>query len=114
MPERVRIAGYAIVSVGGMIADQHGHMPAGLKIDADLRSSVRGSTERLWSSTAGNSHERQPGSCRRRDLILTRRVPTIARHPRYQGGALESGGIVLLRGVQGVCDHHRNGGSDGR
>jgi dihydrofolate reductase len=83
MPERVRIEGYAIVSVDGMIADQHGHMPAGLKIDADLRFFSEGLDRAALVVHGRNSHERQPGSCRRWRLIVTRRVPTITRHPRY-------------------------------
>jgi hypothetical protein len=82
MPEHVRIEGYAIVSADGMIADRHGHMPAGLKIDADLRFFSEGLDSAALVVHGRNSHERQPGSCNRWRLIVTRRVPTIARHPR--------------------------------
>jgi hypothetical protein len=88
MTGRVRIEGYAIISVDGMLADRHGHMPAGLKIDADLRFFSEGLDRAALIVHGRNSHERQPGSCRRWRLVVTRRVPTIARDPRYPGAKL--------------------------
>jgi hypothetical protein len=81
--DRVRIEGYAIVSADGMIADRHGHMPDGLKIDADLRFFGQGLDNSALVVHGRNSHERQAASHRRRRLIVTRSVPAIADHPRY-------------------------------
>ena len=77
----LRIEGFAIVSIDGMLADRAGHMPDALKIDADQRFFAE-SLDRVAAVVHGrHSHEGQPNSPRRRRLILTRRVSGIEPDP---------------------------------
>jgi dihydrofolate reductase len=77
----LRIEGFAIVSVDGMLADRAGHMPDALKVEADQRFFAE-SLDRVAAVVHGrHSHEGQPNSPRRRRLILTRRVSGIAADP---------------------------------
>jgi dihydrofolate reductase len=77
-----RIEGLAIVSADGMIADAQGLQPEALKLKADQRFFF----DMLDKATAlvhgRNSGEGGPGAARRRRLILTRRVPGVARDPQ--------------------------------
>jgi len=77
----LRIEGFAIVSVDGMLADRDGHMPDALKIEADQRF-FDTSLDRVAAVVHGrHSHEGQPNSPRRRRLILTRRISAIEPAP---------------------------------
>src|SRR5262249_41884420 len=77
----LRIEGFAIVSVDGMLADRDAHMPDALKIEADQRF-FDTSLDRVAAVVHGrHSHEGQANSPRRRRLILTRRVSGIAADP---------------------------------
>jgi dihydrofolate reductase len=76
-----RIEGYAIISADGMLADAAGIMPPSLKIEADQRF-FHGSLDRADAVVHGrHSHEGREGASRRHRLIVTRRVPALARHP---------------------------------
>jgi dihydrofolate reductase len=77
----LRIEGFAIVSIDGMLADRAGHMPEALKIEADHRFFAE-SLDQVTAVVHGrHSHEGQPNSPRRRRLILTRRVSRIEPDP---------------------------------
>src|SRR6516164_3405048 len=77
----LRIEGFAIVSLDGMLADHNGHMPDMLKIEADQRF-FDTSLDRVAAVVHGrHSHEGQPNSPRRRRLIVTRTIPTIEPDP---------------------------------
>jgi hypothetical protein len=76
-----RIEGYAIVSEDGMLANAAGIMPDSLKFEADQHFFERGLDGVDVVVHGRHSHERQPRSCLRRRLILTRQVPAIAAHP---------------------------------
>jgi dihydrofolate reductase len=77
----LRIEGFAIVSVDGMLADRDGHMPDGLKIEADQRF-FDTSLDCVAAVVHGrHSHEGQANSPRRRRLIVTRRISTIEPDP---------------------------------
>jgi hypothetical protein len=77
----LRIEGYAIASGDGMIADATGFMPNSLKFEADQRFFLE-SLDRVQVVCHGRlSHEGDPESPARRRLILTRRVPDLARDP---------------------------------
>jgi hypothetical protein len=77
----MRIEGYAIASVDGMIADASGFMPNSLKFETDQRFFLE-SLDRVQVVCHGRlSHEGDPESPARRRLILTRRVPGLARDP---------------------------------
>jgi dihydrofolate reductase len=77
----LRIEGFAIVSADGMLADHAGHMPDALKIEADQRF-FDTSLDHVAAVVHGrHSHEGQANSPRRRRLIATRRISTIAADP---------------------------------
>jgi dihydrofolate reductase len=81
MAEPLRIVGYAIVSSDGMLADSAGHMPDALKIDADQRFFAAGLNGAAAVVHGRHSSEDQANSRRRRRLILTRKISTIAPDP---------------------------------
>ena len=71
---RLGIEGYAIVSAEGMIADRNGHMPDGLKCDADARYFTEALDGAALVVHGRHSHERQgPASDRRRRMIVSDR-----------------------------------------
>ena len=76
-----RIAGYAIVSEDGMLANAAGIMPDQLKFEADQRFFERGLDSVDVVVHGRHSHERQRHSDLRRRLILTRTVSAIADDP---------------------------------
>jgi len=76
-----RIAGYAIVSTDGMIANAAGIMPEELKLEADQRFFAQGLDGVEAVVHGAHSHEQQPHSHLRRRLILTRLVPALAPDP---------------------------------
>lgn len=80
MPARL-IEGYAIVSEDGMIATEAGVMPDTLKFEADKRFFENGLDCVDVVVHGRHSHEQQANSDRRRRIVLTRRIPTIAVHP---------------------------------
>jgi dihydrofolate reductase len=81
-PDRpARIEGYAIISADGMLADAAGVMPPSLKIEADQKF-FHGSLAAADAVAHGRySHEGGPQAKARPRLIVTRRVPGLARHP---------------------------------
>ncbi len=81
MPSPYRIAGYAIVSSDGMIADAGAVMPDALKIDADKQFFAR-ELDQVDAVVHGrHSHECQPNSPGRRRLVMTRKVAGTAPDP---------------------------------
>jgi len=81
MPRPRHIAGYAIVSEDGMLANAAGIMPDSLKFQADQHFFERALEEVAVVVHGRHSHEQQPRSYLRRRLILTRQVPAIAADP---------------------------------
>jgi dihydrofolate reductase len=76
-PRSIRIEGYAIVSLDGMIADRNGHMPDALRIDADQRFYAASLDAASAVAHGRYSHEQHPHSQGRRRLILTRKLAAI-------------------------------------
>jgi hypothetical protein len=74
----LRIEGYAIVSTDGMLTNTTGVMPEALKFAADRRFFERGLDGVDILIHGRHSHEQQTPAKRRRRLILTRQIPTIA------------------------------------
>ena len=64
MPKPIRIEGYAIVSVDGMIADRDRHMVDGLKIAADAKLFTQGLDDAAVIVHGSHSHEQQAVSDR--------------------------------------------------
>jgi len=76
------IEGYAVVSADGMIADRNGHMPDGLKCDADARFFTEGLDSAALVVHGRHSHEQQgPASDRRRRMIVSHRSAGFFVHP---------------------------------
>lgn len=81
MPSPYRIAGYAIISSDGMIADASAVMPDALKIEADKQFFMR-ELDQVDAVVHGrHSHECQPNSPGRRRLVMTRKVTRTAPDP---------------------------------
>ena len=76
-----RIVAYAIASGDGMIADETGHMPKSLNLEADQRFFEKGLDRAAVVAHGRMSQEDQPNSPQRRRLILTRKVPDLAPDP---------------------------------
>jgi hypothetical protein len=77
----LRIEGYVIVSADGMLADARNVMPDELKFEGD-KAFFTAALDRADLILHGrNSYEDQPNSPRRRRIILTREVETIAPDP---------------------------------
>jgi dihydrofolate reductase len=81
IPRPRRIAGYAIVSEDGMLADAAGIMPDSLKFEADQHFFERALDGVDVVVHGRHSHEGQPHSHLRRRLILTRQVAAVAADP---------------------------------
>jgi dihydrofolate reductase len=79
----LRVEGFVIVSADGMLADRDGHMPDGLKVEADQRFFEKSLDEVAAVVHGRHSHEGQPNSPRRRRLILTRRVSALEPDPAH-------------------------------
>ena len=76
------IEGYAIVSADGMIADRNGHMPEGLKHEADARFFRAGLDGAALVVHGRHSHEQQGSvSDRRKRLVVSDRIAGLAVHP---------------------------------
>jgi hypothetical protein len=74
----LRIEGYVIVSANGMLADARNVMPDELKFEGD-KAFFSAALDRADLIVHGrNSYEDQPNSPRRKRIILTRKVDTIA------------------------------------
>jgi dihydrofolate reductase len=83
-----RIEGYAIVSADGMIADAQGVQPDALRIEADQEFFHRALARAAAVVHGRNSHEGGPQAASRRRLIMTRRIPALARDPRNPNAVL--------------------------
>jgi dihydrofolate reductase len=85
----LRTEGYAIVSADGMIADRNRHMPDGLKIPADVQFFNDGLDSAVLIVHGGHSHEEQGAvSDRRRRLVVTNSVASMAEHPHIPNASL--------------------------
>jgi dihydrofolate reductase len=76
-----RIEGYAIVSAEGMIADAQGAMPDSLKNAADQEFFSRGLDDADLVVHGRFSHEGHANSPRRKRLVATRGIATLAPDP---------------------------------
>jgi dihydrofolate reductase len=76
-----RIEGYAIVSADGMIADAKGEMPDSIRNDADQRNFQAGLDQAAAVVHGRHSNEGGPHAARRKRLIVTRQIVTVAPDP---------------------------------
>jgi dihydrofolate reductase len=77
----LRIEGYVIVSADGMLANADGVMPDSLKFEGDQRF-FNAALDRVDLIVHGrHSFEDQPNSPKRRRLVLTRSVASLAADP---------------------------------
>lgn len=79
----LRVEGFAIVSDDGMLADARGAMPPELVIKSDQDFLSDGLDRAAVIVHGRNSHENQPQSPRRKRLIATRMIESIAPAPGY-------------------------------
>ena len=70
--------GYVIVSADGMLADSRHMMPDELKFEADKKFFEAGLDRADLIVHGGRSHEGQKNSDRRKRLVLTRKVASLA------------------------------------
>lgn len=85
---RLSVEGYAIVSADGMIATGDGTHPPELTHPAD-QAFFHGSLDGAAVVVHGRySHEGGANADRRKRLIVTRRVPALAPHPKHDKGLL--------------------------
>jgi len=83
-----RVEGYVIVSADGMIADRRAQMPDTIRNEAD-QSFFQSSLDRAAAVLHGrHSHEGGPRAARRKRLVLTRQVATIATDPAHPNALL--------------------------
>lgn len=77
----LRIEGYVIVSVDGMLADARHVMPEALKFEGD-KQFFNAALDRADLIVHGRrSHEGQPNSPRRKRIVLTRTIAGVADDP---------------------------------
>ncbi|MBR0828034.1 dihydrofolate reductase [Bradyrhizobium manausense] len=83
-----RIEGYVIVSADGMLADADHVMPDSLKFEGDKRFFESALDRAALIVHGRHSHEQQPNSPKRRRLILTRKIPSLAVDPELPNASL--------------------------
>jgi len=83
-----RIEGYVIVSSDGMISDANGVMPDSIRNDADQRFFQAGLDQAAVILHGRHSHEGGPRADRRKRLVLTRQVATLAPDPSHPNSLL--------------------------
>jgi dihydrofolate reductase len=83
-----RIEGFAIVSADGMIANDHGEMPAALRFDADQKFLQDGLDRAAAIIHGRHSHEGGPRAGERRRLIVSRQVAAIGPDTSYPNSLL--------------------------
>src|SRR4029453_12040423 len=111
----LRFEGYVIISGDGMLADARNIMPDQLKFEGDKRFFTTALDRAALIVHGRHSHEDQPNSPRRKRVILTRKITSLAPDPSNPkallwnpagapfeaacGGAGVASGAVPLYGV---------------
>jgi dihydrofolate reductase len=92
--------GYAIVSANGMIADANGTMPKAIRNDTDQRF-LQTELDRAAAIVHGrHSHEGGPRAARRKRLVVTRQIASIATDPSLPNALLwNPAGATLQEGL---------------
>ena len=98
-----RIEGYVIVSGDGMIADANGVMPDSIRNDADQRFFQGGLDHAAVILHGRHSHEGGPRADRRKRLVLTRQVATLAPDPSHPNSLLwNPAGCPLEKAIEAL------------
>lgn len=98
----LRIDGYVIVSADGMLANANHEMPGELKFEGD-KQFFTAALDRVDLIVHGrNSYEDHPNSPRRKRIILTRKIGTIAPHPSNPNATLWN---PMGASFESVCGH---------
>ena len=84
----LRIEGYVIVSADGMLADARHVMPDTLKFEGDKRFFTDALDRADLIVHGRHSEEGQPNSPRRKRIILTRKIESLARDPSNSNATL--------------------------
>jgi hypothetical protein len=83
-----RVEGFVIVSSDGMIADAEGVMPESIRNKADQKV-FQNALDRVAVVVHGrHSHEGGPRAARRKRLVVTRQIATIAPDPAHPNSLL--------------------------
>ena len=88
MPHPTRIEALAIVSADGMLADADGRMPKSLLVKADQQFFQDTLDQAAVLVQGRHSHEGSSRAARRRRLILTRGIATVAADTTYPNALL--------------------------
>jgi dihydrofolate reductase len=83
-----RIEGYVIVSSDGMIADARGVMPDSIRNEADQRFFQEALDHVAVVVHGRHSHEGGPRAARRKRLVVTRQIATVAPDPAHPNSLL--------------------------
>ncbi|MBR0713816.1 dihydrofolate reductase [Bradyrhizobium liaoningense] len=83
-----QIEGYVIVSADGMLADPSHIMPETLVFEGDKRFFESALDRAALIVHGRRSHEQQPNSPRRRRIILTRKIASLAVDPEMPNATL--------------------------
>jgi dihydrofolate reductase len=98
-----RIEGYVIVSSDGMIADAKGEMPEALRNDADQKYFQAALDQVAVVVHGRHSHEGGPRAARRKRLVITREVATLAPDPAHPNSLLwNPAGAALEEAIEAV------------
>jgi dihydrofolate reductase len=98
----LHIGGYVIVSADGMLANADRVMPVELKFEGDKRFFTAALDRADLIVHGRHSHEDQPNSPRRKRIILTRRIGSIAPDPSNPRATLWNPAGASF---EAACDH---------
>jgi dihydrofolate reductase len=98
----LHLDGYVIVSADGMLANADGVMPVELKFEGDKRFFTAALDRADLIVHGRHSHEGQPNSPRRKRVILTRRIGSIAPDPSNPRATLWNPAGASF---EAACDH---------
>src|SRR5882757_2571331 len=98
----LRIEGYVIVSADGMLANADRVMPAGLKFEGDKQFFTSALDRADLIVHGRNSFEDQPNSPKRKRVVLTRGIGTVAPDPANPKATLWNPDGASF---EAACDH---------
>lgn len=103
----LRVEGYVIVSADGCLTDAHQRQPEALRFKADHRFLIEALRRAALVVHGRNSGDNDPGSVKRRRVIVTRKVAGVARDPNLANAVLwnpEGAPFADAAALAGVTD----------